>query len=331
MKDEKRDSDDSTFSLQPSAFRHTPVLLSEVVAGLAPHNGGRYVDGTLGGGGHAAAVLEHSRPDGHLLGIDADPAALAAARARLAPYGDRAVLAHGNFRDLAQLAHEHGFDQVDGILLDLGVSSHQLDTPERGFSFTVDAPLDMRLDPTDGPTAADLVNQLPESELADLIYRYGEERGSRRIARFIAEARRQRPIETTGALSDLVTRALGGRHGKIHPATRTFQGLRIAVNRELESLEAALPQAVELLAPGGRLAVIAFHSLEDRIVKLFFRSESGYGGVGHERMSIITKKPIEAGEPEVRANPRSRSAKLRVAERVVSRQQLEPMLFDEAP
>jgi 16S rRNA (cytosine1402-N4)-methyltransferase len=297
-------------------FHHVPVLLSEVLSGLGPRGGGRYVDGTLGGGGHAAAVLEASAPDGRLLGIDADPAALAAAGARLSAYGERARLAHGNFRDIGRLARGHGFDGVDGVLLDLGVSSHQLDTPERGFSFAADAPLDMRLDPTAGATAADLVNETPEGELADLIYRYGEERGSRRVARFIAEARRKRPIETTGELAELVARALGGRHGKIHPATRTFQALRIAVNRELESLELALPQAVELLAPGGRLAVISFHSLEDRIVKLFFRSESGYGGDQEAKIQIVTKKPIAAGEQEARANPRSRSAKLRIAERI---------------
>jgi 16S rRNA (cytosine1402-N4)-methyltransferase len=301
-------------------FHHVPVLLTEVVTGLAPRSGGRYLDGTVGGGGHAAAVLEASAPDGRLLGIDTDPAALAAAGARLSAFGERVRLAHGNFRELGRLAREHGFGSVDGVLLDLGVSSHQLDTPQRGFSFAADAPLDMRLDPTAGVTAADLVNETPEGELADLIYRYGEERGSRRVARFIAEARRKRPIENTGELAELVARALGGRHGKIHPATRTFQALRIAVNRELESLELALPQAVELLAPGGRLAVISFHSLEDRIVKLFFRSESGYGGEQPARIQIITKKPIEAGEQEARANPRSRSAKLRIAERVGSRQ-----------
>jgi 16S rRNA (cytosine1402-N4)-methyltransferase len=298
-------------------FKHTPVLLNEVLAGLAPRAGGRYLDGTLGGGGHAAALLEASAPDGRLLGVDADPAALAAAKARLTTYGERAQLAHGNFRDLGQLARAHGFERVDGILLDLGVSSHQLDTAERGFSFAAEAPLDMRLDPTGGETAADLVNDTPEGELADLIYRYGEERGSRRVARFIAEARRKRPIETTSELAELVARALGGRHGKIHPATRTFQALRIAVNRELESLEAVLPQAVELLAEGGRMAVISFHSLEVRIVKLFFRAESGYGDSQQPiRLKIITKKPIEANEQEARTNPRSRSAKLRIAERI---------------
>ncbi len=303
-------------------FRHVPVLVSEVLSGLAPHSGGQYLDGTLGGGGHAAAVLAASAPDGRLLGIDADPAALAAAGTQLAAFGQRVMLAHGNFRDIGRLAREQGFAQIDGLLLDLGVSSHQIDTPERGFSFAADAPLDMRLDPTAGATAADMVNDTPESELADLIFRYGEERGSRRVARFIAEARRKRPIDTTLELADLVTRALGGRHGKIHPATRTFQALRIAVNRELESLEAALPQAVELLAPGGRMAIISFHSLEDRIVKLFFRAESGYGGSEQPaRLQIITKKPIEATEQEARANPRSRSAKLRIAERVTRSQE----------
>jgi 16S rRNA (cytosine1402-N4)-methyltransferase len=317
MSDEESVDDSSSFIVHRSSFRHTPVLLSEVLDGLAPRSGGRYLDGTLGGGGHAAAVLEASAPNGRLLGIDADPAALAAAGTRLAAFGERPTLAHGNFRDIGRLAREQGFEQIDGLLLDLGVSSHQIDTPERGFSFAADAPLDMRLDPTGGATAADLVNDTPESELADLIFRYGEERGSRRVARFIAEARRKRSIETTIELAELVTRALGGRHGKIHPATRTFQALRIAVNRELESLETALPQAVELLAPGGRMAIISFHSLEDRIVKLFFRAESGYGGTEQPaRLQIITKKPIEASEQEARANPRSRSAKLRVAEKL---------------
>lgn len=316
MSDEEGRAETSALSVQRSSFRHVPVLLAEVIGGLAPRNGGRYLDGTLGGGGHALAILAASAPDGRLLGIDADPAALAAAGSRLAIYGERATLAHGNFRELGRLARAHGFAPVDGLLLDLGVSSHQLDTPERGFSFTQDAPLDMRLDPTSGATAADLVNDTPESDLADLIYRYGEERGSRRIARVIAEARRKQPITSTGELAELTARALGGRHGKIHPATRTFQALRIAVNQELASLEAVLPQAVELLAPGGRIAVISFHSLEDRIVKLFFRSESGYGGVGDVRLTIITKKPIEASEHEARTNPRSRSAKLRIAERI---------------
>jgi 16S rRNA (cytosine1402-N4)-methyltransferase len=309
--------ENSQFSILNSQFQHIPVLLAEVIAGLAPRPDGRYIDGTLGGGGHAAAILEATVPGGRLLGIDADPAALAAGASRLSSFGDRVTLAHGNFRDLTQLARANGFEPAAGILLDLGVSSHQLDTPERGFSFMADAPLDMRMDPTGGETAADLVDELSEGELADVIYRYGEEHGSRRIARAIVAARRAGRIATTGELAEIVARALGGRHGKIHPATRTFQALRIAVNHELESLEAALPQAVETLAPGGRLAVIAFHSLEDRIVKQYFRAESGYGGTtGPSRLRILTKKPIEAGSAEARGNPRARSAKLRIAEKL---------------
>lgn len=297
----------------PASFHHVPVLPAQVLEGLAPRAGGRYIDGTLGGGGHAALVLEASGPDGQLLGIDTDPAALAAAQARLPHFGPRLSVVRGNFRAIGELARAAGFAPVDGILLDLGVSSHQLDTVGRGFSFQADAPLDMRLDP-DGPqTAADLVNTLPESDLADILYHYGEERASRRIARFIGEARRRQPLARTGELAELVVRAMGGRRGKIHPATRTFQALRIAVNGELESLEQALPQAVELLAPGGRLAVIAFHSLEDRIVKHFFRAEAS-GDT--PRLRLITKKPLEADEAEQQHNPRSRSAKLRVAERV---------------
>jgi 16S rRNA (cytosine1402-N4)-methyltransferase len=300
-------------SLQPALvpFGHVPVLPAAVVTGLSPKSGGRYVDGTLGGGGHAALVLAASAPDGRLLGLDVDPAALAASRARLAEFGERATLARGNFRQIGELARVSGFDQADGVLLDLGVSSYQLDTPERGFSFQADAPLDMRLDPEAEMTAADLVNELPEDELADLIYRYGEERGSRRIARVIGAARRKARIATTGELAGLVARALGGRHGKIHPATRTFQALRIATNEELASLEESLPQIVAILASGGRAAIISFHSLEDRIVKLFFKAEAEAG-----RLRIITKKPLEASEGEARANPRSRSAKLRVAEKL---------------
>jgi 16S rRNA (cytosine1402-N4)-methyltransferase len=246
-----------------------------------------------------------------LLGIDADQEALAAAQIRLEPFGERVVLAHANFRTLAAIAAAHGFTEADGILLDLGVSSYQLDTATRGFSFQQDGPLDMRLDGSTGPTAADLVNTASETELADLIFQYGEERGARRVARFVIEARRRGAIETTSELAAIVSRALGGQRGRIHPATRTFQALRIAVNHELESLEAVLPQAIELLRPGGRLAVISFHSLEDRIVKHLFRAEAKLGTI-----SILTKKPIEASEHEMRTNTRSRSAKLRIAERL---------------
>lgn len=296
-------------------FQHTPVLLAEVIAALAPRSGGCYLDATVGGGGHALAVLQAAQPGGVLLGIDADPAALAATAERLAEAGlsQQAVLRHGSFADLAALATEAGFAAVDGILFDLGVSSYQLDTPERGFSFAADGPLDMRLDPTQGPTAADLVNRLSERELADIIFQYGEEHAARRVARAIVERRRSQPFQSTADLAAVVARAVGGRHGRIHPATRTFQALRIAVNHELDRLAAALPQAVALLALGGKLAVISFHSLEDRIVKQFLRAEAAGEA---PRLAIITKKPVVASDTEVAANPRARSAKLRVAVRI---------------
>lgn len=296
-------------------FQHTPVLLAEVIAALAPRPGGRYLDATVGGGGHALAVLQAAQPGGVLLGIDADPAALAATAERLAEAGlsQQAVLRHGSFADLAVLAAEAGFAAFDGILFDLGVSSYQLDTPERGFSFAADGPLDMRLDPTQGPTAADLVNRLSERELAGIIFQYGEEHAARRIARAIVERRRSQPFQSTADLAAVVARAVGGRHGRIHPATRTFQALRIAVNHELDRLAAALPQAVALLALGGKLAVISFHSLEDRIVKQFLRAEAAGEA---PRLAIITKKPVVASDTEVAANPRARSAKLRVAVRI---------------
>ncbi|MFV9504913.1 MAG: 16S rRNA (cytosine(1402)-N(4))-methyltransferase RsmH [Oscillochloridaceae bacterium umkhey_bin13] len=303
-------------------FDHRPVLPAAVHAALAPRPGGYYLDGTVGGGGHALATLQAAQPGGFLLGIDADPAALQAATHRLRSAGLPAssfTLHHGRFGAMTEIAQQYGLSQFDGILLDLGVSSHQLDTPARGFSFLSDGPLDMRLDPTRGPTAADLVNTMEETALADLIYRYGEERASRRIARQIVERRRQAPFGTTAELAGLIARSIGrGGRDRIHPATRTFQALRIAVNHELEQLEVALPQAVALLRPGGRLAVISFHSLEDRIVKLFFRAESGYGGSANPRppqLAIITKKPLEADADELALNPRARSAKLRIAER----------------
>jgi 16S rRNA (cytosine1402-N4)-methyltransferase len=292
------------------AFQHIPVLRDDVIAALAPQAGGWYIDGTLGGAGHAAALLG-AAPDARLLGIDCDPAALAAARARLQPWAERVTLVHGNFRDLGRIAAEAGITHADGILLDLGVSSHQLDHAARGFSFMHDAPLDMRLDPTAAYSAADLLADADERQLADLIYRYGEEPASRRIARSIVEQRRRAPIHTTGELAALVVRALGGRRGKIHPATRTFQALRIAVNGELASLEAVLPQAIALLRPGGRFAVIAFHSLEDRLVKHGLRQAAHDGHV-----QVLTRRPIAAGDDEIRQNPRSRSAHLRVARRL---------------
>lgn len=308
-----------------TSFQHLPVLLEEVVSALAPRPGGCYIDGTVGGGGHALALLTASSPDSTLVGIDADPAALAATRLRFVAAGidpQRFTLYHAAFRDLGQIAHRSGLVTVDGILLDLGVSSPQFDTAARGFSFAHDGPLDMRLDPTVGTRAADLVNELGERDLADLIYQYGEERASRRIAHQIVIRRQQEPFTRTADLAALVARTLGrpGRE-RIHPATRTFQALRIAVNAELDQLEEVLPQAVELLREGGRLAVISFHSLEDRIVKSFFRAESGYGGSANlrpPRLRILTKKPLEATPAELARNPRARSAKLRVAERIES-------------
>jgi 16S rRNA (cytosine1402-N4)-methyltransferase len=276
----------------------------------------------VGGGGHARGLLETSGPDGQLLGLDIDPVAVELARQRLAPFGDRVLIVQGNFAQLAEIADRYGFRPVDGILLDLGLSSHQLTSAERGFSFQLDGPLDMRFDPTQGETAADLVNRLSEKELAEVLWRYGEEPAARRIARAIVAAR---PLETTGQLAAIVSRAVPGRRRR-HKATRTFQALRIAVNRELDQLEAALPQAVDILAPGGRIAVIAFHSLEDRIVKEFFRRESQDCICPPEilecvcdhkaTLKLVTRKPLRPTEAEVQRNPRIRSARLRIAERI---------------
>ena len=305
------------------SWPHQPVLYNEIIHALQPQSSNSYVDGTLGAGGHARGILEASFPDGRLLGMDVDPQALAAAWERLAEFGSRAVIIQASYTTLSEQLDELGWDKVDGILLDLGLSSMQVDTPERGFSFKADAPLDMRFDPRNPATAADLVNYLPEKELADLIYRYGEERRSRQIARAIVKAR---PIETTQELAQLVARAVRGGRQDIHPATKTFQALRIAVNQELESLETVLPQAVASLNPGGRLAVIAFHSLEDRIVKQFFRQESRdcicpprqpVCTCNHQAtIREITRRPIMPQDKEIQENPRARSARLRVAEKI---------------
>ena len=310
---------------------HQAVLLDKVITFLQPGPGGIYIDGTVGAGGHATAILKASEPDGQLFGLDQDQQALEIAQRNLAEFGDRVHLLHANFDQLSQLASHDQLPSADGILLDLGVSSMQLDQPERGFSFQVDGPLDMRMDITGGDTAADLVNRLGETELADLIYQYGEERYSRRIARAIIKAR---PIQRTGQLAEIVQKAVpfsGGkgksrRQTKIHPATRTFQALRIAVNDELGALERTLPQAIELLKPSGRLAVISFHSLEDRIVKQYFRREAQdcicppdqpVCTCRHKAtIRIITKRPTMPSLAEVNANPRARSAKLRVVESV---------------
>ena len=305
---------------------HIPVLLEEVLAGLEVRPGGRYIDATLGAGGHAASILRASAPNGKLLGLDADPEAVAFARDRLRPFDDRSTLQVWNFRHLNTVAVAQGFEQVDGILMDLGLSSRQLADAHRGFSFSQEGPLDMRLDPSAGTTAAHLVNALSESELSQILWEYGEERHARRIARVIVA---NRPLHTTGQLADLVARTIGRRE-KIHPATRTFQALRIAVNQELVALDEALPQARDLLQPGGRLAVIAFHSLEDRLVKRFYQRESRdcicppeapFCICEHQAtLRVITRKPIRPTEAEVEQNPRSRSARLRVAERLPSSQ-----------
>lgn len=304
---------------------HASVLLEEVLDGLAIRPGGTYIDGTLGGGGHAEAILERIGPEGRLLGIDRDPMAISIARERLARFPN-ALIVHGVFSEMSTLAQKAGIDAADGILLDLGVSSMQLDTAERGFSFQRDAVLDMRMDPALQRTAADWVNEATERELADLLWRYGEEPASRRIARAIVRARERAPIRTTAELAEIVARAKGGARGRIHPATQTFQALRIAVNDELGELERGLEAALSLLRVGGRLAVISFHSLEDRIVKHQLGEHVGRreslpeGGertvFRPPRAAWVVKGPLMAGEEEVRRNPRSRSARLRVVERI---------------
>lgn len=310
----------------PQDADHIPVLLAEVLDGLQAQPGGRYIDGTVGGGGHTARILSECAPDGQVLAVDADPAAILRV-AHLLPQAvaeGRLLLVQGRFEEMAQIAGEQNFVPVDGILLDLGVSSFQLETGERGFSFSQDGPLDMRMDPTAPLSAAEIVNTWPEFDLADLIFRYGEERRSRPIARHLVK---NRPISTTLALAEIVEQAVGGRRGsRTHPATKTFQALRIAVNDELGQLERVLPVALDLLKPGGRLAIISFHSLEDRLVKQWMQAEAQdfipdryhpYGGTDRTpTLEIITRKPITPGPDELAANPRSRSAKLRIAERV---------------
>ena len=285
---------------------HEPVLLAEVLETLAVKAGGLYVDGTIGLAGHAHELLALSAPDGRLVGFDRDGETLEAARHALAGFGARARLVHEDYRAIPAVLGEA---RADGILLDLGVNSVQLDTPERGFSFREDGPLDMRLDRTQTESAADVVNRMREEALADLIYRYGEEPASRRIAGAIVDARRQGAILTTAALAAIVRRAARGRPG-LDAATRTFQALRIHVNRELEGLGAAFRAIAACLAPGGRLVVIAFHSLEDREAKQAFR-ELAQGG-----FRVLTRKPLRPGAEELRRNPRSRSAKLRALERL---------------
>ena len=283
---------------------HVPVLLEETLELLAVRPGGLWVDGTVGLGGHAAAVLRATSPDGRLVGIDRDGETLARARERLAEFGARARLEQADYREIPERLGE---EKADGVLLDLGVSSVQLDEAARGFSFQAEGPLDMRLDRSQGATAADLVNRMRERDLADLLYEYGEEPASRRIARAIAFARERKPITTTTELADVVRRAAPrGRRPGLHPATRTFQALRIRVNQELDGLGEAFERIAACLRPGGRLAVIAFHSLEDRAAKEAFRTLSTKGG-----FRLLTRKPVRPGEAEVRRNPRARSARLR--------------------
>jgi 16S rRNA (cytosine1402-N4)-methyltransferase len=303
---------------------HTPVLLSEALKALAVQPGGRYIDCTLGSGGHAAAILDHSSPGGQLLGIDADPYAMEIAKDRLQHYKDSILLVNDNFANLQSICIKYDFFPVHGILFDLGLSSLQLNGSGRGFSFQHDAPLDMRFNPSQKITAADIVNTTPEARLAQIIKTYGEEIRSYRIAREIVKAR---PIETTLQLAQLIEKTIG-RRGKIHPATRTFQALRIAVNHELEHLETALRQAVDLLGYEGRLVVISYHSLEDRIVKQFMKKEAkacicppGTPACvcGHTpSLRLINRKVIIPTETEIDVNPRSRSAKLRAAERITT-------------
>ncbi|MGH2558211.1 MAG: 16S rRNA (cytosine(1402)-N(4))-methyltransferase RsmH [Thermomicrobiales bacterium] len=313
----------------PAGIGHVPVLRAEAIVALAPRPGGRYLDATFGGGGHSLALLEASAPDGLVLALDADPDAVrrGEALAERSSLHGRLSVAHANFADLAAAARDAEMAPLHGVMLDLGLSSFQLDAAERGFAFRFDGPLDMRFDPTSGRPASDLVNRLSARELADLLFTYGEEPRSRRIARAIERERAREPIETTRRLAGIVTDAVGGRRGsETHPATRTFQALRIATNQELDALQRALDGAVDVLAPGGRLAVISFHSLEDRIVKTFVQRESAEcicppeqpvcTCVHRARLRKVGRRPVRPGPSEVAANPRSRSAILRVAERL---------------
>jgi len=306
-------------------FPHTPVLYQEILQALQPGQGRVYVDGTLGAGGHAWGILEASSPDGLLLGLDVDPQAIELASGRLSVFIGRYFVRQASYTNLEDQIASLGWDKVHGIVLDLGLSSMQLDTPGKGFSFSVDEPLDMRFDPRNPVRAEDIVNELSEEDLARLIFEYGEERWSRQVARSIIKSR---PIKTTRQLAEVVTRSIGShyRSSHIHPATRTFQALRIEVNQELQAIKTVLPQAISSLYPGGRLAVIAFHSLEDRIVKEKFRLDSRecicpprqpICTCGHKAMiREVVRRPIRPGEAELQQNPRARSARLRVAEKL---------------
>jgi 16S rRNA (cytosine1402-N4)-methyltransferase len=291
-----------------TGFEHTAVLLAEVLEQLAPVPGGTYADVTVGGGGHARAILERSAPDGRLIATDRDPNAIDAAREALGDFGQRVILRKARIGELRDVLTSLDIQQVDGIVADLGVSSAQLDQAERGFSMAKNGPIDMRMDPTEGDSALDLIARSDAEDLANLIYRYGEEHRSRKIARAIRHAYEEGELDTTADLRRAVHRATGPRRGRIDPSTKTFQALRIAVNDELGELESLLKQVPSVLRPGGVVAVISFHSLEDRIVKYGFRES--------ENLVPLTKRPIIASEAEREANPRSRSAKLRAARRL---------------
>lgn len=310
-------------------FKHLSVMPAEVLHYLQPKQGGCYLDGTLGGGGHSAQIAEMCVPaGGTLIGIDRDQSALQAAGERLAQYGDSVKLVHGNFADLASHLERLGIDGLDGFIMDLGVSSHQLDCAERGFSFMQNAELDMRMDRSCGQTAADLVNDLPEKDLERIIREYGEERWAKRVAAFIVQARNDAPIETTLQLVDVIKGAIPKAkwEERLHPATRTFQALRIAVNHELESVERGVADAIRCLKPGGRGVVISFHSLEDRIVKNIFKAAVGSCSCPRSlpvcvcgvrpQVKVLTSRPVIATEEEIGINPRARSAKLRAVEKL---------------
>ncbi len=330
--DEKTGGQNPNSELDISHLVHVPVLLREAVDFLAPRSGGVYVDGTLGAGGHAAEILRRSAPDGILIGLDQDPEAIDRSRKSLAVFGSRAVILQRNYRDIAGVFSELARREADGVLLDLGISWFHVKTPERGFSFLLDGPLDMRMDTTRERTAADLVNSLSRTELAKLIREYGEERRAGAIARAIEKARARRPITTTVQLAEIVSSVFPPYPPRrIHPATLTFQALRISVNDEITALREGVRQAISLLKPGGRIAVISFHSIEDRVVKQAFAAAAKpcvcppkmpVCTCGRKPLlKVLTPHPVTAGPEEVALNPASRSAKLRAAEKLASDRQ----------
>ena len=315
-------ADGKTWEFNMNEPSHIPVLFHEVLAILQPSRDGRYIDGTVGAGGHTAGILQESAPTGRVLAFDKDPEAISYAQTQLADFQDRVTYVNASYTKMGRFAPQMGFSEPDGIVLDLGLSSRQLNNPERGFSFMKEGPLDMRFNPNKGKSAADLVNNLSEAELADIFWRYGEEKQSRKIARVIVE---QRPFTTTTQLADAIASNVK-TNKRIHPATQVFQALRIAVNHELEDVEKGIMAAIDLLPSGGRLAVISFHSLEDRFVKQTFRTLSkdntpppGYPvdeNSGPATLRLMTRKAIQASSIEINQNPRSRSARLRIVQKL---------------